>query len=77
MERVLSEHGLPRKPSETPLEYLARWVGVLRVGRTAAEALAALYERARFSIHLIDEEMRQEAREALGILRRELEEGPA
>jgi len=77
MERVLSERGLPRRPSETPLEYLARWAGVLRVGRAAAEALAALYERARFSVHLIDEEMRQEARTALGALRRDLAEGPA
>ena len=43
MERVLSERGLPRRPFETPLEYLARWAGVLHVGRVAAEALAALY----------------------------------
>ena len=77
MERVLSERGLPRRPSETPLEYLARWAGVLHVGRAAAEALAALYERARFSVHLIDEEMRQEARAALDALRRDLEEQPA
>jgi hypothetical protein len=77
MERVLSEHGLPRRPSETPLEYLARWAGALHVGRAAAEALAMLYERARFSVHLIDEEMRQEARAALGALRHDLGEEPA
>jgi hypothetical protein len=77
MERVLSERGLPRRPSETPLEYLARWAGVLRVGRAAAEALAVLYERARFSVNLIDEEMRQEAGAALGALRRDLGEEPA
>jgi hypothetical protein len=72
MERVLAEHGLPRRPAETPLEYLARWTGVMHVGRTAAEALATLYERARFSLHLIDEEMRREAVEALGALRGDL-----
>jgi hypothetical protein len=74
MERVLSVHGLPRRPSETPLEYLDRWTGVLHVGQAAAEALAHLYERARFSLHLIDEEMRQEAKAALGALKRELGE---
>ncbi len=77
MERVLSEHGLPRMPSETPLEYLARWAGALHVGRAAAEALAVLYERARFSAHLIDEEMKQEARRALGALRHDLGAEPA
>lgn len=77
MERVLSEHGLPRRPHETPLEYLGRWTAVLHVGRAAAEALAALYERARFSLHLMDEEMRQDAVAALGALRRELGDEPA
>ena len=75
MERVLSEHGLARRPSEAPLEYLARWAAVVRVGRSAAEALTTLYERARFSLHLVDEEMKQEATTALTVLRRELEEG--
>jgi hypothetical protein len=72
MEQVLSDNGLPRRPHEAPLEYLARWTGVLHVGRAAAEALALLYERARFSLHLIDEEMGQEAKAALVALRREL-----
>jgi hypothetical protein len=76
MERVLARRGLPRTPAETPLEYLARWVGVLGVGRTAAEGLAVLYERARFSLHVIDEEMKREARAALGALRRDLEDEP-
>jgi Domain of unknown function (DUF4129) len=77
MERVLSEHGLPRRPHETPLEYLARWTAVLEIGRAAAEALALLYERARFSLHVIDEEMRREATAALGALRRELRDEAA
>jgi hypothetical protein len=72
MEQVLARHGLPRRAAEAPLEYLARWVGVLGIGRTAAQGLAVLYERARFSLHVIDEEMRQEARAALGALRRDL-----
>jgi hypothetical protein len=73
MEQALSRQGLARRPSETPLEYLARWTGAVRVGRPPAEALTSLYERARFSLHLIDEEMRREATTALVTLRRELE----
>jgi protein-S-isoprenylcysteine O-methyltransferase Ste14 len=77
MEQVLSQHGLPRKPSETSLEYLARWAGALQVGRAASEGLAGLYELARFSLHLIDDEMRREAKTALSVLRRELTDEPA
>ncbi len=72
MEEVLARHGLMRRPSEAPFEYLARWTNALHVGRTAAEALTYLYERARFSLHLIDEEMKQEAIAALTTLRDEL-----
>jgi hypothetical protein len=72
MERTLSRHGLGRRPSETPLEYLARWTGAVRVGLSPAEALTRLYERARFSPHLVDEDMRHEATSALVALRHEL-----
>jgi hypothetical protein len=75
IERALADHGLRREPSETHVEYLARWAGGARVTRATAEALAALYERARFSLHEVDEQMKAEARSALVSLRRELEEG--
>jgi hypothetical protein len=75
MERVLSEHGLRRKPSETHIEYLTRWVTAVQVTRPAAEALTVLYERARFSLHVVDEQMKRDARAALLALRRELQEG--
>jgi hypothetical protein len=77
MERVLSGHGLARGLSETPLEYLTRCLPALRVSRSAAEALTSLYERARFSLHAFDHQMRQEAVAALVALRRELEDGAA
>jgi hypothetical protein len=75
MERVLAAQGLARRPSEAPFEYLARWTDAVRVGRRPAEALTALYERARFSLHLVDKATRQEAVEALVVLRGELAEG--
>jgi hypothetical protein len=74
MEQALSRHGLARRPSEAPLEYLARWTSAVRVSRSPAEALTRLYERARFSLHLIDEDMKQEATAALLTLRHELGE---
>jgi len=74
MEQALSRHGLARRPSEAPLEYLARWSSAVRVSRSPAEALTRLYERARFSLHLVDEDMKQEATAALLTLRHELGE---
>jgi Domain of unknown function (DUF4129) len=74
MEQALSRHGLARRSSEAPLEYLARWTNAIRVSRSPAEALTRLYERARFSLHLIDEDMMQEATAALLTLRHELGE---
>ncbi len=74
MEQALSRHGLARRPSEAPLEYLARWTSAVRVSRSPAEALTRLYERARFSLHLVDEDMKREATAALLTLRHELGE---
>jgi hypothetical protein len=72
MERALAEDGLPRRPSETPLEYLRRTLERLSGGSAATTRLTSLFEQARFSSHVIDEPMRQEALAALGDLRAEL-----
>ena len=40
MERALGSYGLARRPSETPLEYLARALTSLRVGRRSVERLS-------------------------------------
>ena len=66
MERALGSYGLARRPSETPLEYLARALTSLRVGRRSVERLSALFERAKFSQHEIDLSMKTEALAALG-----------
>jgi uncharacterized protein DUF4129 len=72
MERVLGAHGLARRPAETPLEYLARALTSLRLGRASVERLTALFERAKFSQHEIDGAMKADAIFALGALRDEL-----
>ncbi len=72
MERALGLHGLARQPFETPLEYLARALMSLRVGRRSVERLSALFERAKFSQHEIDGSMKAEALAALAALRDEL-----
>lgn len=72
MERVLARHGLPRRPAEAPFEYLARILRELRVRASSALALTELFERARFSPHVIDAAMRDEAVEALLAVRDDL-----
>jgi Domain of unknown function (DUF4129) len=72
MEAVLARVGLGRRASEAPREYLARFEAALGGGRGPAERLTALFERARFSPHAIDERLRAEALDALTALRTEL-----
>jgi hypothetical protein len=72
MERVLAGHGFPRFRSEAPLEYLARVLRELSVRTAAVLALTELFERAKFSRHEIDAEMKEEAIGALVAVRDDL-----
>jgi hypothetical protein len=72
MERALQAAGLPRHPSEAPLEYLAKSLRRLDVSRPAVTRLTRLFEIARFSDHDIPLEMAVEARESLRAVREEL-----
>ena len=72
MERTLGRHGLPRRPFEAPLEYLARVLHELHVSSGAVLALTELFERAKFSRHEIDAEMKDEAIGALIAVRDDL-----
>jgi hypothetical protein len=74
MERAFARRGLGRRPFEAPLEYLARALAAIRVSRPAGTRLTALFERARFSEHAIDQGMKQEAIGALAAVRDELAE---
>lgn len=72
LERVLAAHGLPRAPAEAPLEYLARMLAELSVSDGAARALTELFERAKFSQHVVGAEMKEQALDALETVRDDL-----
>ncbi len=72
MERALARQGLPKERAETPLEYLERVLGGLRVSRATLSRLTELFERARFSLQPVDQKMRAEAEGALRHLGQEL-----
>jgi Domain of unknown function (DUF4129) len=72
MERALERAGLPRRAYEAPLEYLGRVLRELRVRTSSVLALTELFERAKFSSHKIDDEMKEEAIDALLAVRDDL-----
>jgi len=75
MERTFAAYGVPREPSEAPLEYLARVLESIQVSAFSVRRLTQLFERAKFSPHEIDSGMKDDAIEALAGLRAELEHG--
>ena len=72
MEDVLAEHGLGRRPAETPYEYLARVLTDLRASERSARRLTELFEWAKFSTHEVSERMRADAIGCLTRLRAEV-----
>jgi membrane protease YdiL (CAAX protease family) len=77
MERALGRHGLRRRPSETPYEYLARVLLDLRAPADAVRRLTDAFERAKFSHHEIDGARKREAIGALVAVRDALEAAAA
>lgn len=73
MERTLGARGLPRHAYEAPFEYLERILTGVQASAHSVGRLTKLFERARFSEHTIDAEMKDEAIDALVALRGELE----
>jgi Domain of unknown function (DUF4129) len=72
MERILGAHGLPRRPSEAPQEYLERVLAEVRVSKPAVERLTELFARAKFSQHQVDPQMKEDAIDALVDLREQI-----
>jgi NADH:ubiquinone oxidoreductase subunit 6 (subunit J) len=72
VERLFAGYGLPRDPSEAPLEYLDRVLPALRASGSALRRLTGLFEWAKFSAHDVDRPMRDDAIEALIAVRDEL-----
>jgi hypothetical protein len=72
MEHALAAAGLPRRPAEAPLEYVARALRELETSGPAARRLTDLFEWAKFSQHEPEPGMRDEAIDALVAVRDEL-----
>ena len=72
LERVLAAGGVPRRPAETAQEYVARVLHSLALEPGAIERLTRLFTRAKFSLHEVDETMKEEAIDALEEVRDEL-----
>jgi Domain of unknown function (DUF4129) len=72
MERALAAHGLPRRQSEAPAEYLERALEELSASASSASRLTRLFEWARFSDHPVEPGMKTEAIQALEAVRDEL-----
>lgn len=72
MEAALDAHGLPRDPSEAPLEYLARILSALDVHERAVSDLTDLFARAKFSREDVDGSMKEQAISALVAVRDDL-----
>src|SRR5262249_61355661 len=73
MEHTLARHGLARRRSEAPLEYLANILRGLRVRESAVRTLTQLFEYAKFSRHEISPAMKEEAIDALLAIRDDLQ----
>lgn len=72
LEEVIAEAGLPRHPAETSTEFTVRVLKSLDIDPVAIGRLAALFREARFSDHRLPETMRDQARDALDAIHREL-----
>lgn len=72
MEHALGHAGLPRHPAEAPFEYVERALRSLNTSTDSIRRLTTLFERAKFSQHEPEPEMRDEAIDALVAVRDEL-----
>jgi hypothetical protein len=77
MENVLGRHGLRRRASETPIEYMRRVLLGLTSRSDAVARLTGLFEQAKFSLHDIDRSMKDDAIDALRAIRDDLQAAPA
>jgi hypothetical protein len=72
MEQSLGRVGLQRHPAEAPFEYVERALRSLDTSTDSIRRLTTLFERAKFSQHEPEPEMRDEAIDALLAVRDEL-----
>lgn len=76
LEDVAADAGVEKTPAETAAELTERVLSTHQVSRQTLSRLADLYREARFSAHPLGDDARQEARDALEQIRRELTTEP-
>jgi hypothetical protein len=74
LEQVLEQHGLPRAPWQTPVEYLHIALRRFRLPTVCLRELTTLFELAKFSTHALGTEEKQAAITALRTVKMALEE---
>ncbi len=72
LERALAAHGVARGESETQEEYVARIFGQLDIDFRSIRRLTDLFTMAKFSQHVVDAGMKEEAIDILEQIRDEL-----
>lgn len=72
LERAAAEVGTPRQVGDSPTDLVARLLYAHRVSPQTLDGLAAVYRESRYARHVIDENMRVSAVQALRQLRAEL-----
>jgi hypothetical protein len=72
LEDSVAACGVPPRPAETSTELVTRVLRALDVDPRAVAALARLYREARFSDHVLGEDSRDRAREALRSISQDL-----
>ena len=73
MERVLAQHGLPRRRAEAPFEYLARILRQLDVSESSVRTADGAVRVREVQPHEIDAAMKEQAIDAFVAVRDELQ----
>lgn len=72
LEKAAAAAGTPRRPSDTAADLIIRMLAAHAVSEPVLDRFAEVYRQARYAPHVVDETMRDEARDALTRLRAEL-----
>jgi len=75
LEAAAAAAGTQRQPGDTSTELVERLLAEHEITASVLAGFAAVYREARFATHVVNDEMRAQARAALGQLRDELVRG--
>lgn len=72
LEQAAAAAGTPRRPDDTPTDLVTRLLAEQHVSAEVLAGFAAVYREARYATHIVGEQTRSDAREALQRLRTDL-----